>query len=211
VKCAYGTSVQELCYLMGSAVGPYANQVWYQVKILTGPNAGQTGKYVSAHWTNDTSTANHPLAGLSQCGTSSTTGAEQAAITWARAQADAHSTAYSGLCLSFVRNAYLQGGVDLKSKVNVAWGSNTYPSDIWGHFTSGTTGTGTPPAGALVFWLPKSGYSKTYSHITIAVDSSGSTVSSSDSVNKSAIHYETIAQHQASGAYNQYVGWWLPA
>lgn len=101
--------------------------------------------------------------------------------------------------------AYGAAGVNLRTQVSTGIGNNTYPVDIWGHFKSGKTGTGTPPASALLFYASKSG-DRTLSHVTIAVDSSGNTVSTSDGV-ASRVHYETLAQH----SYAKYLGWWLPA
>ena len=80
------------------------------------------------------------------------TPAENAVIAWARPYADAHNVTYNGLCLTFVFNAYSAAGIDLRNWVTVPIGANTYPADIWGHFSHGTTGGGTPPPGALVFW-----------------------------------------------------------
>ncbi len=204
----YGTSVNLLCGTFGSPVGPYANTAWDQVQVVNGPNAGRVG-YISEHWVNTPVKSGQHVAGEPTCGTQRPpTGAHAtAAINWATGQLG--STAWKNLCLSFVRNAYASGGDDLKAQVSVTWGSNTFPQDIWGHFKSGTTGTGTPPAGALVFYLAKSGYGKEYSHVTIAVDGSTNTISSDDTY-KSTVHRETIAQHTASGARNTYVGWWLP-
>ncbi|HEY6887201.1 MAG TPA: hypothetical protein VI300_05450 [Solirubrobacter sp.] len=133
-----------------------------------------------------------------------TTGAQQTAIAWARSYADAHSHTYIGLCLSFVFDAYAHAGINLRPWVNYAINGNTYPSDIWGRFTHGSTGTGTPPAGALVFWIPRNG-DRTNSHVALSLGG-GNLVSTSDSVDESGVHYETIAQH----AYAVYQGWWLP-
>jgi len=112
----------------------------------------------------------------------------------------------SGLCLTFVFAAYQQAGVNLRSQVNFTIGSNTYPVDLIGHITGGTTGTGTPPAGALVIYTSR--YGRTYSHITIATDGNGNTVSTSDSVS-GVVRQETIAQHAAATGASMM--WWLPA
>jgi hypothetical protein len=129
--------------------------------------------------------------------------AENAAIAWARPYADAHDTSYNGLCLTFVFNAWSAAGVNLRNWVNVAIGGDTYPADIWGHFTHGSTGTGTPPVGALVFWNASNG-DRTESHVALS-EGGGNLVSSSDAV-ASYTHYETTGQH----AYAVYLGWWLP-
>jgi hypothetical protein len=138
------------------------------------------------------------------------TSAETAAVNWATAQIG--STAWPGLCLSFVYAAYKDGaGVNLEGLTSgVAYNANTDPQDVWGHTSAGTTGTGTPPYGALVFFDAKSGYNpEDYSHVTI-MGANGEMISSPDVVNESAVHYETLAQHAGSGAYDTYVGWWLP-
>ena len=117
---------------------------------------------------------------------------------------------YAGYCLAFDFNAYAAIGVNLRNQVGVPINGNTYPQDIWGHFTHGTTGTGTPPRGALVFFLAKSGYSRIYSHVELSLGG-GAMLSTADTVNESRIHVETLSQHASSGAWNSYVGWWLPA
>jgi hypothetical protein len=137
-------------------------------------------------------------------GTQGTTVAEQSAIAWARTYADAHSHTYLGLCLSFVFDAYTHAGLNLRPWVNYAINADTYPSDIWGKFNHGSTGTGSPPPGALVFWVPANG-DRTNSHVALSLGG-GNIVSTSDSVDESGVHYETIAQH----AYAVYQGWWLP-
>lgn len=204
----YGTSVQLICAEWGSSVGPHANTAWDYVRVLSGPNIGRYG-HLSEHWLNTPVSTNQHVSGEPSCGGSGPNSVEQKAISWAKARIG--STAWNGLCLSFVRNAYAYAGVDLRTRVTVAWGTGTFPQDIWGHFKVGRTGGGLPPPGALVFYLAKSGYGKMYSHVTLAVDGAGNTVSTNDTVKRTAVHYESIAQHTASGAYNYYVGWWLPA
>jgi hypothetical protein len=136
-------------------------------------------------------------------GTSLGTAAENAAIAWADPYADAQNTSYNGLCLSFVFNAYAAVGIDLRKWVGVSIGENTYPADIWGHFTHGTTGQGVPPLGALVFWNAANG-DRTNSHVALSTGG-GNLISTSDGV-AGHTHYETIGQH----AYAVYLGWWLP-
>lgn len=46
-------------------------------------------------------------------------------MNWPRRYADTGSTACSGLCLTFVFDAYSQAGVNLRSQVSVDIGSNT--------------------------------------------------------------------------------------
>jgi hypothetical protein len=134
------------------------------------------------------------------------THAEQAAINWARSFADSHSTRYDELCLKFVFDAYSAAGVNLRPWVTRAINSNTYPVDIWNHFSHGHTGTGTPPAGALVFY--SSTHGRELSHVTLSIGG-GRQVSTSDSVNGHYIHYETVAQHNQN-SWSRYLGWWVP-
>jgi len=131
------------------------------------------------------------------------TGAQSGAVSWARPYADRHDTSYNGLCLSFVFNAYSAAGISLRPWVTVPIGYNTYPADIWGHFNHGTTGGGTPPFGALVFWRPQNG-DRTNSHVALSLGD-GNLVSTSDGV-ANYTHYETMAAH----SYAVYQGWWLP-
>jgi hypothetical protein len=137
------------------------------------------------------------------------TAAETGAMNWASAMANRHDKTYNGLCLTFVFRAYQAAGVNLRPKVSVTIGTYTYPLDIWGRFRSGRTGSGTPPAGALVFFKPKTGsasYRRIYSHVALSLGG-GRLVSTSDGVNESYTHYETMTQH----GYSVYLGWWLAA
>lgn len=114
------------------------------------------------------------------------------------------ATDYNGLCLTFVFNAWSAAGVNLRNWVNVTITDNTYPVDIWGHFTHGSTGGGaTPPAGALVFFASKTG-DRTQSHVAISIGG-GQLVSTGDGVAKD-VHIETMAQH----SFAIELGWWLP-
>jgi hypothetical protein len=210
----YGTEVNLLCYVPnGSPEGPN-NTMWDEVAVASGPYNGSIG-YVSEHWLDTPVKANQHVGGESACSASApvpspapASSTARNAIVWAGGQLG--SRVWGGACLGFVRNAYAHAGVNLKNEVSVPWGSGTYPQDIWGHFRRGKTGNGTPPAGALVFYLSKSGHSKKYSHIALASDNAGDTISTSDSVSRSSVHRESISQHGSSGAYNRYVGWWLP-
>jgi cell wall-associated NlpC family hydrolase len=141
---------------------------------------------------------------------SATTTAETQAVNWATAQIG--STSWDGLCLSFVYDAYQNGaGINLRNDTSgVTYNSNTDPQDVWGHTATGTTGTGEPPYGALVFFDAKSGYDpEDYSHVAI-MGANGEMISTNDAFNESTIHYETLQQEQGSGSYSTYVGWWLP-
>jgi hypothetical protein len=138
------------------------------------------------------------------------TAAETAAVNWATGQIG--STAYYNLCLTFVQDAYQDGtGVNIQPLTNYGtFNSNTYPQQVWdGGFKSGTTGGSntTPPYGALVFFNDPSNYE--YSHVMISLGG-GNNISSPDAYDESAVHYETLGEAAASGAYATYVGWWLP-
>ena len=138
------------------------------------------------------------------------TSAETGAVNWAAGQVG--STSWGYLCLSFVYDAWQNGsGVNLRNDTSgVAYNSNTDPQNVWGHFTTGTTGVGEPPYGALVFFDAKSGYDpEYYSHVAI-MGANGQMISTNDAFNEYAVHYETLAQEQSSGSYSTYVGWWLP-
>lgn len=131
------------------------------------------------------------------------TAAESAAINWASPFAARHSASYHNLCLTFVFRAYEAAGINLRRWVTVPIGWNTYPQDIWGHFSHGHTGGGVPPAGALVFFKG-SGGNRTLSHVVLSTGG-GNLISTSDRV-AGYIHTETMAQHH----YAVYLGWWLP-
>ena len=201
------TSPSYLCFTHGQSVGGV--DVWFQVTY-----AGKTGYYAS-YYDNATYSSNANLTakyGTPLCGPAPTStptptpvpapSSATKAISWATSLIGSYR--YQGLCLTYVFDAWSAAGVDLRPFVTVPIGANTYPVDIWGHFNHGTTGTGTPPAGALVFYASKTG-NRTLSHVTLSIGG-GNTVSSADSLG-TPIHYETVAQH----SYANYLGWWLPA
>lgn len=134
--------------------------------------------------------------------------AENAAVAWARPYANSRSGQFQGLCLTFVDRAYAHAGVSLRNEITVRVTADTYPLDIWGRFSGGRTGTGTPPFGALVFFEPKSGsmaHRRYDSHVALSLGG-GTLISTADSV-ATPIHYESMTQHN----YAHYLGWWLPA
>jgi uncharacterized protein YraI len=205
-----GASPDFHCWTQGQNIGGV--DVWFNVTYN-----GATGFYASYYDNSSYATDAQitPKYGIPQCGAAAPpqpappqpvsngiTAAENAVIAWARPYANAHNTSYNGLCLTFVFRAYAAAGVNLRQWVNVPIGSNTYPSDVWGHFVHGHTGGGTPPAGALVFYGSR--YGRTYSHVALSLGG-GSLISTSDSV-AHYTHYETTAQH----SYAIYLGWWLP-
>lgn len=201
------------CWAQGQNINGV--DVWFSVNY-----GGHTGFYAS-YYDNSSYSTDWQISskyGIPHCGSappaaiptpapsptpSATTVTEAAAINWARPYANAHNTSYNGLCLMFVFRAWAAAGVNLRPWVNVAIGSNTYPQDIWGHFTRGSSGGGQPPAGALVFFESRSG-NRAYSHVALSVGG-GTLVSTADGV-ANYTHYETVAQH----SYEIYLGWWLP-
>jgi hypothetical protein len=133
-------------------------------------------------------------------GGSGPTAAETAAVNWATGQLG--STGWNNLCLSFVQTAYSDAGINIKDDTSgVTWNNDTYPQDVWGHFTTGTTGTGAPPYGAVVFFLvnPQQ-HPISDSHVVI-MSSGGEMISSNDAFNETDVHQETLTQEQSSGAW----------
>lgn len=168
------------------------------------------------------------------------TRSELAAIQWAEPYVNnknGKDGTYDGYCLQFVTNAYTSANVNLQSFIVPQTNGSTYPQFIWQQFKklqqyiyggpgiipqpvtaqSGIYGSPeiTPPPGALVFFnqtgdhdghSQASGY---YSHVELSLGGDNM-ISTADTVNGN-VHYETLAEHAASGAWNTYVGWWLPA
>ncbi len=202
-----GTSPTFNCWTTGPVVG-YVN-VWFSI-TWSGISGYYASYYDDSHYPTDsdiTSIYGIPPSAERPPGP---TPAETAAINWAVGQIG--SSAWPGLCLSFVYAAWNDGaGTNLENLTSgVGYNSNTDPEDVWGHFTAGTTGTGTPPPGSLVFFNATGGHDpEDYSHVTI-MGYNGEMISTPDTFSDGGVHYETLAQHEASGAWNTYVGWWLP-
>lgn len=189
-----GTSPDFNCWTQGQNIGGV--NVWFSVNYH-----GVTGYYASYYDNSSYSTDSQITSkyGIPNCGHKTPA---QNAANWAAAHVGQNYD--SGLCLTFVFQAWAAAGVNLRNYVTVPINGNTYPVNIWKHFNTGTTGGGsTPPVGALVFYANKQG-DRTLSHVAISVGG-GRTVSTSDGV-ASNVHYETIAQH----SYANYLGWWLP-
>ena len=207
-----GVSPDFNCWTQGQNINGV--DVWFNANYN-----GHTGYYASyyddSHYATDYQIT--PKYGIPQCPaggstpppgnppppSGGTTGAENAAISWAQPYANARNTSYNGYCLTFVFRAWAAAGVNLRQWVNVPIGWNTYPVDIWGHFTHGSTGGGTPPPGALVFFASRTGR-RDYSHVALSTGG-GNLISTADGV-ANYTHYETIGQH----SYAIYLGWWLP-
>ena len=158
-----GVSPDFVCWTQGQTINGV--DVWFRVNY-----GGLTGYYAS-YYDDSTYTTDGQITskyGISNCGSTSApapvpvpppasgrTAAESAALNWATSKV---GQAYdNNLCLTYVFAAYSAAGVNLRNYVTVGINSNTYPINIWGHFNHGTTGGGTPPAGALVFWASKTG------------------------------------------------------
>jgi uncharacterized protein YraI len=193
-----GTSPDFICWKQGQNIGGV--DVWFRVTYH-----GLTGYYASYYDNSSYSTDGQITSkyGIPSCiQPPSPPSAAQRAADWAEGYVGQDSD--SGLCLTFVFQAWSAAGVNLRNDVTVPIGNDTYPVDIWGHFSAGSTGGGSqPPVGALVFYANKQG-DRTLSHVAISVGG-GRTVSTSDAV-AGNVHYETIAQHN----YANYLGWWLP-
>jgi uncharacterized protein YraI len=203
-----GTSPSFNCWAQGENI--YGVDVWFNVTYN-----GLTGFYASyyddSHYATDAQITSK--YGIPQCGSAPATQPQpqapaqspaQRAISWARPFADRRDLGYQGWCLKFVFDAWSAAGLNIRAWVNRTIDNNTYPQDIWGRFTRGRTGTGTPPAGALVFFRSKTG-NRTMSHVVLSLGG-GNLVSTADSI-ATPIHYETMAQR----SYSVYQGWWLPA
>ena len=191
------------------------------IQVHVGCGSGSTpGSWLSDNWTPSRTIngsvslvsscnegANPPSYGATRC-LFEKTSVGFAAVNWASSYLGQNK--YAGACLTFDFAAYLAGGIDLHRFLNVGTNNSTYPSDIFNHITYGLRDTDTPPAGALVFFLPRSGYDHTYSHIELSLGG-GNMISTADTYQEGYVHYETLQEHASSGAVNYYAGWWLPA
>ncbi|MGQ0679192.1 MAG: NlpC/P60 family protein [Actinomycetota bacterium] len=179
-----GTSLDLRCYVRGQLINR-RNNVWYQ---LNGPKANGfvTASYVS--------TPSDPLPGLPRCGSAGSSAPAPApanrapsapaasghalrAIEWARTQVGQWEAApdvaklyssnwvggpdgeWSGDCLLFVNHAYRVAGVNTIRAANANGAFHAYREQ--GRITT----TGTPPAGALVFWDT----ARPYGHVALSV------------------------------------------
>ena len=191
------------CQALGQPVGSNGNTLY-----LRGSYGGRQLYLPDAYSSSPHLAGQPPISGIPMCGAAASTGLSPAweiGIVQGFAMSHVGQNYDSELCLTFVFEAYQRAGIDLRSQINVPIGYNTYPADLIGHFTAGTTGTGTPPAGALIFYTSR--YGRTYSHVTVSLGGSDS-VSTTDSVGY-LVHRETTAQHAA--ATGATMMWWLPA
>lgn len=203
-----GTVIAVKCYARGSSVPGSANTMWVQASWAAGPGRGSG--WINEHFVNDGAPIHAAAAGVSPCtgqtggGAPSTgaTAAESAAVAWANRQIGRADL--NGWCLKFVFDAWWAAGRNIRSQVTVPITNNTYPTDIWGRFRSGSVGSGlNPPAGAIVFWSSRTG-NKTLSHVALSIGG-GRLISTDDGVAR-RVHVETMSQH----SYANLLGYWLP-
>ena len=192
-----GTSPNFLCWTQGQNINGV--DVWFQVTY-----AGLTGYYAS-YYDNSSYTTDSQITskyGIPQCGAvppppATTNG--QKAIAWA--QTKLGQTAWDGLCLNFVYQAYLYGaGVDITGGLPYAAAHNTaytYWTVVPNHHTDTN-----PPAGALVFWRAASSPTGA-GHVGLSLG--GGTIISSYDGRTYGIHKFNISSYQQ----NLYLGWVL--
>jgi hypothetical protein len=132
--------------------------------------------------------------------------AVEGAISWAQNLVGSGDN-YTGLCLVFVRDAYLKGaGVDI--------GSADTALDYWNERSSAQhRGDTNPPRGALVFWgATGAPYPNSAGHVGISLGG-GQVISSysypTTTSDPDAVHMFSIAARDSSGFY-PYLGWMDP-
>jgi cell wall-associated NlpC family hydrolase len=121
------------------------------------------------------------------------TDAGAAAVAWA---ADQHgSTAWDGLCLQFVGDAYDAAGLDLSA----LRGDGSTAISYWNTYTGVKhPPSSDPPTGALVFWDD----GNAYGHVAISTGQ-GKALSSRER-GITGVHYMTISAREGQ------VGWVIP-
>jgi hypothetical protein len=64
-----GEQVHLICYGYGDAVGPYSDELWYEVNNVTRPtvNGASNSGWLNAHYINDGKSANQADAGVAVC------------------------------------------------------------------------------------------------------------------------------------------------
>jgi len=190
-----------------SGSGGHAASADYSVTVQDDGNVvvyGPSGALWSSH------------GGLITSGGSTTTAAESEAMAWAKSMlgsplGTSGQTYWYG-CLAFAFDAYGKGAsMNLRPWVSISIGTNTYPSEVWGHFTHGTTGAGSdPPPGALVFWDSTGG--TVDSHVAVSIGGGelvSTNVDQTSVAGWNGIHLESMSQF-AENSWNIYQGWWLP-
>ena len=156
-----GTAVSVRCYQSGTAVPGSADTMWVQASWASGPGHGSG--WINEHFINDGAPINQAAPGVPPCNapappppaptpTPAPTqppapsapaplSSAQKAINWA--QSKLGQTAWDGLCLNFVYQAYLSGaGVNITGGLPYAAAHNTaytYWTVAPNHHTDGRT------------------------------------------------------------------------
>jgi cell wall-associated NlpC family hydrolase len=196
----YGTSVNLVCGLSGSAVGSKSNTAWDYVQVIGGPNAGRYG-YISEHWVNTPVGPNQHVSGEPACGAAPApagpSATAQRAIDWARSHNGQNFD--SGYCLLFVQQAYSAAGVSLGTGGTAAryWSSN--PRGFARHTDR------SPEVGSLVFWGATAGNSAGHVGIYLGNDTVISTSSWPQPSPGKLVHTWSFSGRNARGY--PYLGW----
>ncbi len=190
-----GTNVSVTCYQGGTTVPGSANTMWVQASWVSGPGHGSG--WMNEHFVNDGAPINQAAPGVPPCGTPPPPNKAQNAINWA--QSKLGQTAWDGLCLNFVYQAYLYGaGVNITSGLPYSQAHNTaytYWTVAPNHHSDRN-----PPAGALVFWR---GASSPTGAGHVGLSEGGGTIISSYDGRTRGIHTFNINSYQQ----NLYLGW----
>ena len=193
----YGTSVNLLCGLFGTSVGPYDNTAWDEVQVADGPNAGLT-TYLPEHWLNTPIGPNQHVSGEPACGGGGGPSATaQAAINWANGHLG--QSYDSGYCLAFVAEAYSAAGVNIGGADTAAdyWSSN--PNGYAEHSDA------SPEVGSLVFWGATAANYAGHVGIYLGNDTVISTSSWPESSSDTTVHTWSFSGRNAAGY--PYLGW----
>jgi hypothetical protein len=156
---------------------------------------------MNEHFVNDGAPINQAAASIPACSAPPppppVTSNAQKAINWA--QSKLGQTAWDGLCLNFVYQAYLSGaGVNITSGLPYGPSHNTaytYWTVAPNHHTDRN-----PPAGALVFWR---GVSSPTGAGHVGLSEGGGTIISSYDGRTHGVHTFNINSYQQ----NLYLGW----
>ncbi|MGI8665412.1 MAG: CHAP domain-containing protein [Jatrophihabitans sp.] len=191
----YGTSINLLCGLFGSAVGPYNNTAWDEVQVVDGPNSGLT-TYLPEHWLNTPVGSDQHVSGEPACGGGPSSTA-QAAINWANGHLG--QSYDSGYCLAFVAEAYSAAGVNI--------GGSDTAADYWSSDPNGYPrhSDASPEVGSLVFWGATAANYAGHVGIYLGNDTVISTSSWPESSSGTTVHTWSFSGRNAAGY--PYLGW----
>lgn len=120
--------------------------------------------------------------------------AASAAISWAQAQTG--STAWDGLCLRFVTEAYDAAGINIRPL-----GDNYSAVRYWNSYAGARYTDAAPPAGAVVFWDADSWNADGH----VAISLGDGTAISSEERSTTGVHTFAIADRNATKPYLGYV------